>query len=234
LCTRLWEIRDDVVATYPDLDQTMDTILRHPERRPFVIGDVGDRVVAGAPGDSTAVLQYLLDHQLTLKAAIPITDPDAVRKAREAGPGAELTLEVGGAFTPSFRPVRLSGRVVRHNVNDSLARIWESKTAGDTVVFQSEDIHLLLSTKSNLVMFPESFTSQGIEIESLDLVVVKSGYHFRIFFGDMATPLCADTPGLTVFRPEEFPFELGRPIYPLDPIRFQPDSPLLFRARSAA
>ena len=79
-------------------------------------------------------------------------------------------------------------------------------------------------------MFPECFTSQGIEIDELDLIVVKSGYHFKIYFSNIATPLMMDSPGLSVFRPEEFPFQKGRPIYPLDQIDYEPGAPLMFNA----
>jgi microcystin degradation protein MlrC len=80
-------------------------------------------------------------------------------------------------------------------------------------------------------MFPEAFTSQGIDIRKADIIVVKSGYHFKIFYENIASPLCADTPGLTVFRPQAFPFRAARPIYPLDHIAYTPGEPFISMGR---
>jgi microcystin degradation protein MlrC len=230
LCRKLWEIRDEVVADFPSIAETMTYIANNPKQKPFAVGDIGDRVVAGTPGDSTATLKYLLDNSLTLKAAIPITDPDAVQKAEKAGIGVEIKLEVGGKYTPSFQPVSVTGTVVCLTANETETRNWGVDSLGRTAVLKVGNIHLLLMTKSGISMFPECFTSQGIEIDELDLIVVKSGYHFKIYFSNIATPLMMDSPGLSVFRPEEFPFQKGRPIYPLDQIDYEPGAPLMFNA----
>jgi microcystin degradation protein MlrC len=232
ICERLWKIRDDVIATFPSITETMSYILANPGQRPFVLGDIGDRVAAGAPGDSTAILEYILDQNLPLKAAIPITDPEAVQVAAKAGLGTEITLEVGAGFTPFFHPIKVTGTVVNITPNEGTSKDWYSRTMGKTVVLRVKNISLLLMAKSGTTMFPESFISQGIDINDLDLLVVKSGYHFKIYFSGIARPLSVDTPGLTVFRPGDFPFKRGRPVYPLDRIDYTPDSPLIFVGRN--
>jgi microcystin degradation protein MlrC len=46
--------------------------------RPLILGDQGDRVAAGGPGDSTVVLHALLALGTDLPAAVPVTDAEAV------------------------------------------------------------------------------------------------------------------------------------------------------------
>jgi microcystin degradation protein MlrC len=237
LCRRLWEVRDDVVADNPIIPEAMDIIMASPQKRPYVLGDVGDRVVAGAPGDSTAILSYLLEHNLSLKAAIPITDPDAVSQATAAGLGAEITLNVGGRYSSGFEPILVTGKVVHLRSGDEPAiggdwGIDETGNPGSAAVLQVKNVLLLLTTRSASIMFPTSFRCQGIQIEALDFLVVKSGVHFKHTFRHVAEPMCVDTPGLTVFRPEDFPFRLARPIYPLDKIDYEPREPQIFHAGS--
>src|SRR3546814_4499435 len=73
---------------------------------------MGDRVLAGAPGDSTAILAAALAHPDRLLGAVPVTDPEAAAKAIAAGVGRRITLAVGGRFTPGFVPLEITGDVV--------------------------------------------------------------------------------------------------------------------------
>ena len=233
-CQRLWDVRDEVVAHDSSIPEAMEIIISNPQKRPYVLGDVGDRVSAGSPGDSTAILKHLLENDLTLNAAISITDPQAVSEAMNAGLGAEVTLKVGGRLTPGFEPVDVTGVVAHLGSGEGPIEVGgafgadETGNPGKTAVLHVGKIRLLLTTKSALIMFPKSFTSQGIEIRELDFMVVKSGMHFKFLFKNIAEPLCVDTPGMTVYRPEQFPFKLGRPIYPLDNIDYRPKTPQLF------
>src|SRR3546814_17600913 len=73
---------------------------------------MGDRVLAGAPGDSTAILAAALAHPDRLLGAVPVTDPEAAAKAIAAGDGRRINLAVGGRFTPGFVPLEITGDVV--------------------------------------------------------------------------------------------------------------------------
>src|SRR3546814_12391549 len=73
---------------------------------------MGDRVLAGAPGDSTAILAAALAHPDRLLGAVPVTDPEAAAKAIAAGIGRRVTLAVGGRFTPAFVPLEITGDVM--------------------------------------------------------------------------------------------------------------------------
>ncbi len=192
-------------------------------------------VLGTAPGDSTAILRYMLENDTPLRAAIPITDPNAVNAAIEAGVGAKITLKVGGGFTPSFDPVEVTGVVLYladgEYIFQGPFQAGVRGSLGRTAVLQVKNIVLLLTTKSGPTQDPAAFSSHGINIKNLDFVVVKSGNHFKISFAGIAIPINVDTPGLSVFRPSEFPFRKARPFYPLDQIGYLPTKVPIFIGR---
>ena len=235
ICGRLWGLRDDLVDHYPSIAQTIKRIIEERDKGPYVLGDMGDRVLGTAPGDSTAILRYMLENDTPLRAAIPITDPNAVDAAVDAGVGAKITLKVGGRFTPSFDPVEVTGVVLYLGDGEYIFQgpfqAGVRGRLGRTAVLQVKNIFLLLTAKSGPTQDPAAFSSQGINIKDLDYVVVKSGNHFKISFAGIAVPINVDTPGLSVFRPSEFPFRQARPFYPLDQIDYSPTKVSIFTGR---
>jgi microcystin degradation protein MlrC len=77
-----------------------------------VLADAGDNVLAGAPGDSSAILERVLQGEYTnLSGAIPIVDPECV-DALAGENGEQITIQVGGKLTPGLSPVDVYGEIV--------------------------------------------------------------------------------------------------------------------------
>ncbi|MER8887746.1 M81 family metallopeptidase [Mesorhizobium sp. M0816] len=215
LATRFWvergRFKDDLLT----VDEVFGLIWNSPEKRPFAIGDMGDRVAAGAPGDSTFLLSAVLDDHPGLRGAVPITDPAAAARAIEAGVGATVTLRVGAGFTPGFAPLLLTGQVEHVSDGDfiveGLLGQADRSAMGPTAVIRVDDrIHVMLTTKPANTIDPAAFTSQNIVLDGLDFIVVKSGYHFALNFGVRATPVLVDTPGVGYYRRGQFKYEKSR------------------------
>src|SRR3546814_17153145 len=66
---------------------------------------------------------------------------------------------------------------------------------------------------------PAAFESQGIDIAAQDFLVVKSGYHFKLSFDGVATPLIVETPGIARYRPGFFHWQRAR-VHPAHPVAF--------------
>lgn len=217
-----WARRAEFVGDWPDFDGVLDRVLAEPERRPFVMGDRGDNVLAGAPGDQTALLARLLARDPPIRIALPITDARAVEACRAAGIGAAVTLAVGGWVTPGAKPVSVSGTVEALGdgrfVNTGAYMRGQPSSLGQTAVLRVGRHALLLMAEPGLTQDPNAFESQGIRIAGHDLLIAKSFYHFKLSFDGIATPIQADTPGLSSFRPFEQPYTLARPFWPLDEI----------------
>nr|WP_246248949.1 M81 family metallopeptidase [Chelativorans alearense] len=196
-----WEWRERFRDDLMTIDQALDVVVKDKGGRPYVLADMGDRVLAGAPGDSTAILMRALSRADGLRGAIPVTDPDSVEAATAAGVGARITMEVGGRLTPGFRPLRITGKVVATGdgrfVMTGPFRGGEETNLGRAAVLLVEDrLSVLLTSKPGFTHDPAAFTSQGIELAAQDFVVVKSGYHFKLNFGEIATPLNVASPGI--------------------------------------
>src|SRR3546814_50384 len=64
----LWSWRDRFRDQLPDIAAALDLVAAQPAARPFAIADMGDRVLAGVPGDSTAILAAALAHPDRLRS----------------------------------------------------------------------------------------------------------------------------------------------------------------------
>lgn len=191
------QFRDDLLT----IDGALELVARDRDRRPYILADMGDRVLAGAPGDSTAIVERALAHGDCLRGAIPVTDPVSVEAAATAGIGAHATLDIGGRMTPGFIPLRVSGVVV--GLSDGRFVIkgpfgaGEGSSLGDTAVLLVGDrLSIMLTSKPGFTHDPAAFASQGIDAAAQDFVVVKSGYHFKLNFAGIGTPLSVATPGI--------------------------------------
>jgi microcystin degradation protein MlrC len=216
----LWRLRDEFHDEFPDIPEALRLIAELPAGRPYALSDMGDRVLSGAPGDSNAILAEAMKRG-DLKGAIPITDPQAVTKAIEAGVGAELSVPVGGGLTPGFAPLTVTGRVVSLSDGEFVMKgpyqAGQKTTMGKTAVLAVGALSLILTSLPAFSQDPNAFISQGIDIAAQDFVVVKSGNHFKLCFDGVATPLMARTPGIGAYQKGFFPYRKAR-FYPEHPI----------------
>jgi microcystin degradation protein MlrC len=218
----MWAWRERFTHEFPDADSALDAVMDQAARRPFVLGDRGDRVLAGAPGDGLHLLARLRARGLKLRGAFPVTDPATAAAAIAAGPGAILRRQVGGGVTPGFAPLLLDLRVIRTDTSGSFVQkgpyqAGQRSMLGPCAVLEDDRGNTVLATTAAaMTQDPAAFTSQGIGIGSFDLIVAKSGNHFKLSFAGVATPLVVDTPGMSTYRPGFFPYSRSRP-WPEDP-----------------
>jgi microcystin degradation protein MlrC len=222
LAWRMWELRSRFQYNFPDVDEVLDLVLAHPEERPFVVGDLGDIVLGGAPGDGLVILRRLRERDLRLRGFFPVTDPASAAAALAAGPGALLERSVGGGVTLGFEPLPLRLRV-RHTdpsgvfVQKGPYQAGQRSTLGPCAVLEDDRGNLILvTTAAGMTQDPAAFTSQGIDLAACDFVVAKSGNHFKLSFAGVAKPVVANTPGLCNYRPGFFPFTQSR-LWPEEP-----------------
>lgn len=215
LATWFWTNRERFREDLLDIEAALDIVARDAERRPFALADTGDRVLAGAPGDSTAILAHALRRGDGLKGAVPVTDPVSVEAATAAGLGAFVTLAIGGRLTPGLSPLEITGEVVylsdgRFEVTGPVLGGEQASFGRTAVVLVENRIHVLLTSEPGFTHTPAAFTSQGIALRRHDFIVVKSGIHFQANFAGLATPLVLATPGLSFPKKGFFPWRKAR------------------------
>ncbi len=213
----LWRRRAEFVNEFAGIGEVLNRVRHEPERRPFAISDYGDRTNAGAPGDSTVILERLIHEYSDLRCAVPITDPALVEAAEQAGVGKRLKMEIGAKYTHGiFAPQLITGQVLDLTDIDFVMRGpimgGQRVTAGRAAhiaVGRSIVVALSRPARTHDVMF---YQSQGLSIASFDCVVVKSGNHFQPSYGAIATTVKADTPGVSKFDPGHMPVKNRLPL----------------------
>lgn len=213
----LWQRRSEFNNDFPPIEDAIAIMEADVERRPFVVSDYGDRVLAGATGDSAAILAALLRTGSTLRAAIPIVAPGVASNCHELGEAARFTGQVGSAVSPLFSPVLIKGTIKylgdgRYVMNGPMLA-GQAVNVGPVAVIDTGTVDVIAMSIAGYAHDIAFFESVGIDVDDYDFVVVKSGNHFQLSFNGIATPLKVDTPGIGSYRPGFF--EVHRPlVYP--------------------
>lgn len=172
-------------------------------RLPFAVSDFGDRVLGGSAGDGTQILHETLKRP-HVKAAIPVTDPEAVSRLADKDVGDRAKISVGGAFCDD-EPADLDAVVEKHHPGTfTLTGQWrrgEVADHGRTVVLKVQAAYVIVTERPAYSQDANFFESLGLDISTLDFVVCKSGFHFKLSFEDRATPLVLGTAGVTEYDP---------------------------------
>ena len=212
-----WDRREDFKDDLMQINQALDHVAaaRANSGRPYILADMGDRVLAGAPGDSIAILSAAMQRPDRLSGAVSVTDPDAVSAACQAGVGESVSIPLGGKLSPGFTPFHVVGRVV--TVGDGAFTMRGPYKAGEAgslgacaVICVDSRFHVLVTSRPGLTHDPQAFESQGIALKALDFVVVKSGYHFTLNYKDVGEPLLVATPGVAYYTRGATPRDVGR------------------------
>ncbi len=212
LATQLWDKRSGLQFDVPtdNIEGAVDTALKSEASTVFIT-DSGDNTTAGAAGDNTLVLGYLLSRGVRNAIVAGIVDPQAVQRCEEAGVGNEISMTIGGRIDTVFgKSLRISGIVKRVANYDSLTR---RKPA----VVELDGIDLVLLTDRRSFISPRDFEEVGLNPLDYKIVVVKLGYLFQGLRDIAPMAIMALTPGFANQAIERLPYRnINRPVYPLD------------------
>lgn len=220
----LWRQRDAFAGQAEDPRDIFASVLAG---RPAAIGDQGDSVLAGAPGDSVEIARAACLYAPQARGLVPVFDPAAVSACAAAGAGGEIALELGAGFTPGLAPLPVSGTVTTLTdglfANDGAYMKGVVNDLGASAVLRSGPRLFLLTSKGPGACDPAMAAHAGTRLEDLDYIVVKSSNHFRLSLAEHMDCRVAATPGLTARRPDSLRHRRARPLYPIDTdIAFHP------------
>ncbi|MGV6873945.1 M81 family metallopeptidase [Pseudochelatococcus sp. B33] len=222
LARHLWERRHEFTPDFAPLDDVLRSLAEERTVRPVIIGDQGDRVLAGAPGDGTAIISALLEHWPSMRAVVPLTEPIAVSNAKSLGCGAIYSEPIGGRLSKDVPPVTGSWLIENlgdgHFIHEGPFLAGEPGMLGGTAILRRGNLTLLVTSIPGFTQDPAAFYSQGVKLDEFDLIVAKSGYHFKISFEKLGTCIVVDTPGVSNYRPGLLTYRNRRPVFPEDTI----------------
>ncbi len=188
---------------------------------PLVIADAADNAGGGAPSDSTFILEEILNRGLTGYALGLFWDPVCVNMAFDLGEGSEFQFRVGGKCGPvSGKPLDIVATVKALRRDLSQTGIGYTHPIGDAALLEVAGNYIVLCTTRGQVFSPTCFEDLGLDLSTLNAVVVKSSQHFHDQFAPIGREVVyAETPGLLTqaFDPANYP-RITRPIWPFDEI----------------
>jgi microcystin degradation protein MlrC len=201
LCERLgfefWNLREQTAIQWLSVDAAIDLAFA-ADAGPTVIADVADNPGGGAPGDSTFILQRMLERRKGDAVLGAFWDPAAVQACSDAGIGAVIKLRVGGhCGAVSGSPVDIQV-VVRALAADHVQTGlgFKDRLGAAVWVEGPGNLHLVLASVRTQVLGTDAFTALGLTLEDKKLIVVKSTQHFHAQFAPIARQvLYVATPG---------------------------------------
>ena len=219
----IWSMKESYSRPLPKPQEGVAHVLDLVAKgvRPVIIADHSDRT-----GDSTHILKELLAQGARNFGVCAIADAKVVQELeRTAKVGDTVAVAVGGyASEFSGKPVEVAGKIEflgdgSYVLTGPMNR--GRRTGGGLVV--SLDLgnnnHLLLADKMRSSLDAGGFTSVGIDVGSLDIVVLKDRIHHRAYWDSVAkADVPIDAPGLGPADLSTLPYEnIPKDIYPLGP-----------------
>ncbi|MEM9999239.1 MAG: M81 family metallopeptidase [Pseudomonadota bacterium] len=165
--------------------------------RPIVILEHADRA-----NDSTYGLRALLEKAGEARIAVPfLWDPDSAAKALVAGPGAQVTMTLGGHSAPhAGGPISVTATVeqVRPDFTyrgTGTMRAGSEVRLGDTALLDVAGIKISVTSLTQSAIDFDPFYQFGLDPADFDVVLLRSKTHFRAAWEPFAAEIIVvDTP----------------------------------------
>ena len=209
LAESFWSVREsfDFTTEAHPPDAALD-VAAAESASPTVIAETGDIPGAGASENTVDFLEAILDRSDLGETVVAVyADPDSLETCSAAGEGSTVDLELG-TFFDADGGLSLSGTVDRLTEIDGVS----VATVGD-----GSTIVVIADERTNIHRDPETFPELGLDLQSLETVVLKSGYLSPSWKETAARRLFALTRGETHQLLSKLPYDrVPRPIYPID------------------
>ena len=192
---------------------------------PILVTDSADNVGAGAPGDTTGILQALMETYHDADGLVLANFPDrqVTQIAETRQVGETITLDVAGKSDIRYgHPVPVTAEILAITggeiTDDGQFSGNPTIDAGVMVCLGIDNLRLVLSEHAIWGPQPSLFRQVGINPFEAKIVVVKSGIGYKVTYGAVAKGVVhADSPGPGSRNVANFDFKhIPRPMFPLD------------------
>ena len=214
----LFERRDECPYAHPTyMPEEAVRLALESNNAPLYLSDSGDNPTAGGVGDSTLLLQLLVEAKPAKRILFaPIFDGKTSTNLCSKAVGERVTVHVGSGRERYCAPVCLEAEVVHF----CKLQAYHGQTLEDVangVLLRSGMIDIVLTDAQMAFTGPECFESAGVKVEDYGVVVLKMGYMFAEIAEPCRENIMAFTPGCTPLLITSDQYQhLPRPIWPLD------------------
>src|ERR1700759_5401681 len=178
----------------PDEGVQLAMQLARTARKPIIIADTQDNPGAGGDSDTTGMLRALVRNKAEQAATGVIYDPEAARAAHQAGPGATVTLSLGGKSGISGDAPYKETFLVEHLSDGNFVapgpfyggRVMKM---GSSACLRIGDVRVVVASHKAQLADRAMYRYVGIEPTAQAILVNKSSVHFRADFEPIAEKL---------------------------------------------
>jgi microcystin degradation protein MlrC len=198
-----WSLKEALSEPLPSPAEAVALAIKHISvgEKPVVLADGSDRT-----GDSTHVLKELLAQGATNWAIPGIADPRASHYLAENHKvGDQVTVSIGGwASEHSGEPVEVEGTVefIGRPSFTLVGPMGKGAKVQDGLVVSlnlGSNRHVVVSERMRGANDSAPLTAVGIDVSTLDIVILKDRVHHRAFWDDVAkVDIRVDSPGIGV------------------------------------
>jgi microcystin degradation protein MlrC len=217
----LWNQRAQFLGRLLSVEQAIEQA--REQDGPVCLLDMGDNVGGGAPGDGTLLIRPL--HNPALPPALAcLCDPEAVRQASLAGPGAVVRLAVGGKTDRRHgAPLEADYTIVSlHNgtfqENQPRHGGFTHYDQGATAVLRSGNVTLVVTSRRMPPFSLNQLTICGVDPRQFQFVVVKGVHAPQAAYQEVCRHfLRINTPGVTTADLIQLNYRhRRRPLFPFE------------------
>jgi microcystin degradation protein MlrC len=214
-----WDARDAFLVPRVPIAEALDRAAAATER-PIILADGSDSTTAGGSGDGNELLAAILARPDSIEALLTVTDPAAVDVCNRAGIGATVEVDLGGAFTPEFAPIRVRGRVLALALGEmQLDPPWASTDVGRVALLRVGSVDVVLTERRPWHLDSVIYRHVGRDVRRYQVVQVKSAGGYRAHYAPIAAEIIEiQTDGPCNSDLTRLPFKrIPRPMWPFDP-----------------
>ncbi len=180
--------------------------------RPVILADTQDNPGGGGTSDTTSLLKALIERRVPRVLAGLMCDPAAALRAREAGIGAQIDLELGAHSGPVGESPIVSrfevealgdGKFTATGPFYSGARM----DLGPMALLRIGDVRIAVSSRKQQAADRAMFRHLRVDPQDFACLALKSSVHFRADFGPLANRvLVVEAPGANIADPGKLRF----------------------------
>jgi microcystin degradation protein MlrC len=205
--------RDFELETY-SIDEAITELskLHISAGRPVILADTQDNPGGGGTSDTTSLLKALIERRAPRVLAGLMCDPAAAARAREAGVGAHIDLELG-AHSGSAGETPIASRFEVEALGDGKFTASGPFYAGARMdlgpmaLLRIGDVRIAVSSRKQQAADQAMFRHLQAEPRDFASLVLKSSVHFRADFEPIANCiLIVAAPGANIADPAKLPF----------------------------
>jgi microcystin degradation protein MlrC len=218
----VWGMRESFAPPFLAIDRAVDRIAGHNADKPLVLADTADNPGIGSAGDSTFLLQRLIERGVGGVAISPFWDPTATAIAFDAGVGARVPIRIGGKLGPSSGTPVDATVTVKGLVRDAYQPFGGALAPMGNMAWirigkrDDDAIDIVVNDHRTQGFAPDCFSCVGIDTSKRRGLIVKSTQHFHAGFAPIAEEiLYVSAPGTGSMDMRALAFkQVSRPLWP--------------------